>query len=146
VSPTGSVSSTWGDVLPYAARQEYEELEERAGAALDVPLPASRDQARKLTTAVIDRRVEIVLDEEPFPDGGWVQRAVTPDIASTRARDARTRAFSTSHKLETAGRRGVERGRGLPVLDPVDHLLHRVGRRDAARAGGAAVCDSGREE
>lgn len=90
-----------------AARREYAELAERAGALLAVPLPASKVQGRKLMKAIIDRRVEIVLDQVPSPRGGWCKALFTADALDLLA----------SRCLSRSIRRAIS-----DIRDAFDHL------------------------
>ncbi len=99
-----------------AARREYGELAERAGAVLAVPLPASKNQARRLMRAVIDRRVEITLEQAPSPDGGWCNALFTPEGVDLLASRCFTRSI----------RRAI--GDIRDAFDHADEMPARIGR------------------
>ena len=52
-----------------AARNQYQALAERAARLLHVPRPSGRDQARQLIAAILNRRVQITLDQSHAD--GW---------------------------------------------------------------------------
>lgn len=73
-----AVQSHWGSLEPLsgggkhtvAARLQFRELADRAGRVLRVPEPRGRTQAHVLVRAILERRIEITLDQ-PAPEGGW---------------------------------------------------------------------------
>ncbi|HEX4036244.1 MAG TPA: hypothetical protein VHX66_17530 [Solirubrobacteraceae bacterium] len=73
-----------------AARQEYQELAARVGAVLKIPRPRSQPQALDLMTAIINRRVQITLDDDP-PGGGWTTALFTPAALELLAHRCRNR-------------------------------------------------------
>lgn len=75
-----------------AARAEYRELAARVGVLLKVPQPASNQQARALMVAIINKRVEITLDDTP-PAGGWAEALFTSDALELLAHRCRAKSI-----------------------------------------------------
>jgi hypothetical protein len=80
-----SVQTHWTDITAggsaatIAAHREYHELAERVETRLIVPQPRSQAEGETLITAVIERRIEIALEEMPAPSEGWAQTLFTAE-------------------------------------------------------------------
>jgi hypothetical protein len=68
-----------------AARLQFRELAERAGRVLRVPAPLGSAQARGLVRAVLERRIDITLDDQS-PEGGWCDALFTREAVELLAR------------------------------------------------------------
>jgi hypothetical protein len=106
-----------------AARLQYRELEQRAARCLHVPLPQTPEQARTLITAILERRIEITLDEDS-PDDGWCTDLFTNEALDTLA----TRCLQHSVRQALADvRDAFDHNDVLPDRIDRQHLVDAMG-------------------
>jgi hypothetical protein len=98
------------------ARRAYQELAERVGARLQIPLPQTKVQARKLMAAVVDRRVEIALPNKTPPDSGWSCALFTAAALDLLA----NRCFTRTIRVAIADIRDA--------FDHLDDMPHQIDR------------------
>jgi hypothetical protein len=102
------------------ARREYQALAELAGVRLDVPLPRSNPQALALITAIINRRVAMVLDTEDQPDGGWASVLFTPSALELLAHRCKSKSV---RRAISDIRDALDRAEVMPEKLDREHLL-----------------------
>jgi energy-coupling factor transporter ATP-binding protein EcfA2 len=116
-------TGTAAEAATRTARREYQELAERVGAKLHIPLPESKAQARKLMAAVIDRRVEIALPSENHPEGKWSETLFTAEALDLLA----SRCFTKTIRLAIGDiRDAFDHLDGMPDQIDREHLLEVI--------------------
>lgn len=68
-----------------AARLQYRELAERSARILRVPRPHTREQARVLISAILERRMNLTLEQQEPPNDGWCKALFTDEAVDLLA-------------------------------------------------------------